>query len=242
MLEAIATVGHRQINLGGQVSDPTPQMTNGFLLIGEDPYWGYGEFVYAQASAAINSMALCAIVPAWDATNGRYTYYAAPVPNTANLGQEVGVSIQPLASGNWGYFKISGICPILSTASVAANTALGLTGAGAVGAVSAGKQILNARVINPATFTVTKPNTTGYSGSTIVKPNTASGLFVGVYVSGTGIASGAYVTGIDNAGVVTLSAPNTGNVTGTMTATYNNGTTFYNVVKLNRSFVQGQIT
>jgi hypothetical protein len=76
----------------------------------------------------------------------------------------------------------------------------------------------------------------------LVTPN-ADGWFIGAYLSGTGIAAGTTVVSIDpDNRTVTLSADTTAQVTGTVTATYNNATVYYNIVHINRPFAQGAIT
>jgi len=60
---------------------------------------------------------------------------------------------------------------------------------------------------------------TGSSGATTITVGSASSLVVGMRVSGTGIASGAYITNIVGT-TVTLSDANTGAVSGTGTFTY----------------------
>ena len=73
-------------------------------------------------------------------------------------------------------------------------------------------------------------------------PN-SDGWFVGAYLSGTGIAAATTVSSIDPSGrFVTLSVVTTAAVSGSVTATYNNATIFYNVAHLNRPFAQGAIT
>jgi hypothetical protein len=70
-----------------------------------------------------------------------------------------------------------------------------------------------------------------------------AGWFIGAYLSGTGVAAGATITDIDPSGTqVTMSAVATAAINGTVTATYNNGTIFYNVVKINNPIAQGAIT
>jgi hypothetical protein len=67
-----------------------------------------------------------------------------------------------------------------------------------------------------STITVTDSGTLNVTGVT--------GLAIGTLVSGTGIASGAYVTNV-NGNVLTLSAPNTNTVSGTITFTPSSGFT-----------------
>jgi hypothetical protein len=148
-----------------------------------------------------------------------------------------------MTSGDYGWVQISGITPVNCQASVAADTTFGIAAAGQGGANGAGKQVLNARVLVAAAATVVKANciTTGLSIALQV-PN-SDGWFVGAYLSGTGIAGGATVVSISPDGrTVTMSAASTAAISGSITATYNNATVFYNVAHINRPFAQGAIT
>jgi hypothetical protein len=138
---------------------------------------------------------------------------------------------------------VSGLTPINGTATVAADTAFGITAAGQIGAVSNGKQISNARIVTPATQTVTASTIEGSSGSDIIRLSNVDGFFVGGYLSGTNVGANAIVRAVDqNNRTVQASVVNAGVVSGTITCTYNNATIFYNVAHLNRAFAQGQIT
>jgi uncharacterized protein YraI len=95
----------------------------------------------------------------------------------------------------------------------------------------------------PATQTVAKTGCTANSGSTKLNISGADGWFIGAYLSGTGIAALTIVSDIDPSGTqVTLSVATTAAVNGTVTATYNNATIFYNIAHINRPFAQGAIT
>jgi hypothetical protein len=138
---------------------------------------------------------------------------------------------------------VSGLTPVNGTASVAADTSFGITAAGQIGAVAAGKQILNARIVTAATQTVTATAIEGVSGSSLIRLSNVDGFFVGCYLSGTGVGASAICQAVDqNAKTITASVANSATVTGTVTGTYNNATIFYNVAKLNRPFAQGAIT
>ena len=235
-------IGNSPIQNIGQV-DSTPRHLPGTLLTAVDNYWGAGEFLYARAGGTVDIFALCVITPTFDSTLKSWRYDATEVPNTANLGRTVAVAMAPMTSGEYGWFCVGGIVPVDSGASVAADTTFGITAAGKVGANSAGKQILNARVIAPATTTVAKANAIASNASRLLKVSDSEGWFVGAVLSGTGIAAGTKITKISPDGrEVTLSADTTAQVAGTVTATYNDGTTYYNVAHLNRPFAQGAIT
>lgn len=220
--------------------------TPGVLYPAEDKVWGPGEFVYARAGGSIRTYGLCVLTPVWDATNFTYTWNATECPNTANLGRTLAVNqVGALTTGQYGWFQVSGITVINGTATVAADTTFGITAAGQVGANSAGKQVLNARVVTPATQTVAKTGT-GTSGDFKIFVNSIDGWFVGGYLSGTGVGASAIVTALaangPNGPEATVSVANSAAVSGTVTLTYNNATIFYNVAHLNRAFAQGAIT
>ena len=218
----------------------------GFLAVAEDPVWGPGEFIFARANGAIRQYGLCVATPVWDSTNRTHTMNMTEVPNTANLGRSVYVaqSAGAMSAGQYGWFMQSGITPINGTASVAADTTYGITAAGQVGANSAGKQILNSRVVTAATQTVAKTALRGVSGSTIIEVQNTEGWFVGGFLSGTGVGASAVISAIDPMGrFIIASVANSAAVDGqTVTVTYNNATIFYNVAHLNRAFAQGAIT
>lgn len=213
----------------------------GTIVDAVDPYWGGGEFMYVKANGSIRQYGLVVITPT--IASGQVVYNATEVPNTANLGRTLGVAMVPASSGQFLWVCIAGVVPVNCQASVAADTTFGIAAAGQGGANSAGKQILNARVAIAAAQTVAKTGCTANSGSTRLLIPSAAGWFAGAYLSGTGIAAGTTVTDIDPSGtVVTLSAATTAAVNGTVTATYNNATVYYNIAYLNRPFAQGAIT
>lgn len=238
-----AVVGVPQIQFAGLVADTTPRVQSGNFLTAVDSWWGAGEFIYARAAGSIRAFGLCVLTPVFDSTLNSWRFDTTEVPNIANLGRMLAVATLALTSGQYAWFQISGITPVNCSASVAADTTFGIAAAGQGGANSAGKQVLNARILAAGTTTVVKANSTAQSGTTVLQVPNSDGWFVGVYLSGTGIAAGTTVSSIDPSGrFVTLSAATTAAVAGSVTATYNNGTVFYNVAHLNRPFAQGAIT
>lgn len=236
---------------GGPGSTP-PFMPPGCIVSGFDNYWGGVEFMYVQANGTINAWNLVQIIPA--VVSGRFQFQATQVANTANQARPVGVAIQQMATGQFGWVAVSGLVPVNCTASVAANTVFGIAAAGQGGASAAGKEIENAVVILPATTTVSK-SVLLTSGSPIVLVtgnNTIDGLFVGTAVSGTGIPANAVVASLNEDGRrftmstgpgvtgAALNATASGGIT--LTGTYNDGTNFYNIAQLGRPFAQGRIT
>lgn len=211
-----------------------------------DKVWGPGEVIYARAGGSIRTYGLCVLTPVWDATNLTYTWNATEVPNTANLGRMLAVNqVGALTSGQYGWFMVSGITPINGSASVAADTTFGITAAGQVGANSAGKQVLNSRVVTASTQTVAKTGS-GASGDTKIYVSNLDGWFIGGYLSGTGVGASAIITAMNPIGAngpeVTASVASSAAIAGTVTVTYNNATIFYNVAHINRPFAQGAIT
>lgn len=223
-----ANIGNQPVSFYND-PDSTQRHVLGREISGADPYWGGGKFIYLKAGEAISMGEL----NVWDKD-----FNATNVPNTANTGRPVAAAIYPMASGDYGWFCVEGEVPVAATASVAAGTTFGLTGAGTVGAVSNGKQILNAVSVLASTGTVAKANTTTVSGSNVLRLSApADGWFYGIALSGTGIAANTTVTGISEDGcTVTMNNNATASGSVTVTGTY----TGFIKAQLSRSFVQGQ--
>lgn len=235
------------------VIPPNPFWDRSFLAVASDPVWGCGEFVFAQIAANLRPYALCSLLPVWDATNKLYTYNATECVATTLLGRPLyvfqgnvgGVAGATVAgsAGQYGWFMTSGRTPVNSTATIAADTASG-HGAGQLVALGAGVQVVNSRVITPATQTVVAATTGfGAAGDTTIGVSNTAGFFPGLYLSGTGVGANAICTGVDPLSkTIQSSVVNSAQVSGNVTATYNNATIFYNVLEMNRAFAQGAIT
>lgn len=237
---SLSVVGNQQIALFG-LPDTTERHQAGLCIQVEDPYWGSSEVIYVRANGTIRPGGL--VVLTQTLVSGRWRWDVTEVPNTANLGRPVYVAMTPMTAGQFGWVSNMGIIPVNCNASVAADTTFGIAAAGQGGANSASKQVLNARVIAPASTTVAKAGCTANSGTVRLNVPSADGWFIGAYLSGTGIAATTTIVDIDPSGtVVTLSLATTALVNGTVTATYNNGTVFYNVAHIDRPFAQGAIT
>lgn len=225
------------VELASATSGYVPLIPVGTIYSVVDPYWGGLELIRL-------SIPVSTAVKVGEVSTITSTFGFVAVPNTANLGQSVAISISPVASNatyvQYGWFAISGRYPIRSGASVTADTAFGITAAGVVGAIANGKQILNARVQVAATTTVAKTAQT-VNGSTIIKVTATDGWFVGVAVTGTGIPASTVISTIDQDNrSVTLSAAATATGSVTATGTYNDGTTYWNIATFQRPFAQGQ--
>lgn len=217
----------------------------GQLAIAYDNVFGQGEFIFARAGGAIRQYGLCVLTPVWDTATRMYRMDMTEVPNTANLGRALYVSqvSGALTTGQYGWFMRSGVTPINSNASVAADTTFGIVAAGQAGANSAGKQVLGGRVIQAGASTLVKVAVAGVSGETTARLNDVDGVFVGAFVSGTGIGASAVVTAVDQiSNEVTLSVANSAAPSGNITFTFNNATIFYNVAAIQNPIAQGAIT
>lgn len=223
-------IGNQSISFT-RVPDTTQGAPLGSELGGTDPYWGGASFVYLKAGGTITQGNLCS----WDKD-----FVATATANTAHTGAPCVVAIYPMTTGQYGWFCIAGEVPVSVTASVAAGVTFGLTGAGTVGAISNGKQILNAVSVLASTGTVVKANTTTVSGSAVLHMSSpADGWFHGMALSGTGIAGGATIIGISDDGrYVTMSANATASGSVSVTGTY----TGFIKAQISRPFVQGQVT
>jgi hypothetical protein len=232
-------VGNQPIATFG-LPDAVSRQQPGMLITAADPYWGTGEFVYVRASAAIRSLGLVTLTQAL--IGGVWVWNAAEVTNVANLGKMVGVAMTSAAIGNFLWVCISGIIPVNCQAAIAADAAWGVAAVGQGGAITAGKQILNSRIVAPSTTAIAKPNCLANNASNQLTVTNTEGWFIGAFLSGAGIPAGCTVVEISSDGrTVILSANTNAFVNGVVTATYNNGVIFYNVAHLNRPFQQGQI-
>lgn len=237
-----AGVGNYGLNFA-QTPDTVQREILGTIITAADPVWGGVEFIYARASASIRAQGLVALQATFDTTLNTWRLDATEVANTANLGRNLAVAAAAMTVGQFGWFVISGTTPVNCNASVAAGATFGIAAAGQGGANSAGKQVLNAIVSAPATTTFAKANCVAGSGSNVIQVANSDGWFPGVYLSGTGIQAGTTLVSLDPTGrFATISLATSAAVSGTVTATYNNGTVFYNVATVSRPFAQGAIT
>lgn len=225
----------------GQVNQNPVLTPPGTIVTASDYWWGSGEFIYAYASATIRAFGACNITPTFQTNQWRIE--AAEIPVTANTGRSIAVAMQPMTAGQLGWFCIAGLVPVNSNAAVAAGVAIGAAAVGQLGANTAGKQVLNAGSMGGSATTVVKPNCTAPISTTLLQVPSSDGWFPGVFLSGTGIAAGTTVVSVDGSGrFVTLSAATTAAVAGSVTATYNNGVVFFNVLHSHRALLQGAIT
>ena len=207
-----------------------------------DNYWGAGEFMYVSfpAGAAVTQGQVMVML-GYGSTSAQLLS-ASVAPITANTGRGIGIAINPVANlavAQFGWVQISGAAVVKAVASVAAGVSFGIDTAvaGSVNAVSAGRQVLNAVSVAPATTTVVKSAVT-ISGSTKVVAQNVDGWVPGMLITGTGITGGTTIVSIDpDNRTIVLSAVATAGGTTTLTVTY----TGFIVAMLQRAFIQGQI-
>jgi hypothetical protein len=214
------------------IPDTTQRWGYGMVMDAVDPYFGFGRFIYAKAVAAQVPGTVC-VMSGWPTTP-----VMTAAPSTANLGLPVYIAAQNFAINTFGWYCFEGVLPVTQSATTTAGAAVGLGTAGNLtGTLVAGKQVLGINVQQIATFTITKSAGTT-NGSPVIAVNGVDGLFVGLTLSGTGIAAGT-IASIDPSGrFITSTANSTATGQVTMTGTY----TGYCLASIQNPFTQGAIT
>lgn len=221
------------------VPDTTQRLPLNMKIDAVDPFWGYGEFVYGKAAAALAK----GNVVVQQTTLGSYD----KVPNTANLGQPVLVAMNSMAINTFGWFQKAGLAVYATNATVAANANVGITAAGVLGAFAAGKQVNGVTNLKAATATTAITNVQTTNGTGILVTKGYDGWFVGMALSGTGIPAATVVAALDPDGrtVYTGSAIGTlgdKNSTATGLVTVTGTYTGFGLGHIESPFAQGQIT
>lgn len=223
-------------------TDTVQNLPFGTIVRGYDPLLGAGEFIYLQGVAS--TVAGSAVT--YNPFTGVTTLDAA----TANDGSPIAFALAPTVASLFGWYQISGTAVAANNATAAAGNAFrkatGQIGSAAV----AGTQILGGcKILVANSTTFTKTCTTRNGSTVLIVPN-LDGVFVGLPVSGTGIAGGTTVAaGYNNspngsnssagsAATLILSAAATADGTVTVTFTRTN----FSLVGGHRYFGQGQIT
>lgn len=198
--------------------DTTQRMQLGTVIQAVDPYWGYGEFMYIKSNDAIikGSLVIVGTFP---------TFLGTLLPSTASLGAPFGVAMAPMASGTYGWIQISGCAVYKTSATVAADAAVGIGTAGMIGAYSTAKGMVNVHNLKAATATTTVTAGTT-TGTGVLTTGGYDGFFLGMALSGTGIPASTVVAGLSSDGrtILTGSAIGTfgdknSTATGTITLT-----------------------
>ena len=183
--------------------DTTQRMQLGTVIQAVDPYWGYGEFMYIKSNDAIikGSLVIVGTFP---------TFLGTLLPSTASLGAPFGVAMAPMASGTYGWIQISGCAVYKTSATVAADAAVGIGTAGMIGAYSTLKGMVNVHNLKAATATTTVTAGTT-NGTGVLTTGGYDGFFLGMALSGTGIPASTVVAGLSSDGRTIL----TGSAIGT---------------------------
>lgn len=223
---------------GWYTPDTTQRHSLGLQVNFIDPFWGCGVMVYGKASGAI---------PMGTVVIFDELYNAVGVPNATLQGFPVAVAMNKMATLTYGWFQIEGLAVYATTATVAADAAIAISGVGTVGASAVSKQIVNSRNRLSATATVAKTTVPTVNNSSILYLSQGyDGWFLGMALSGTGIPASTFVAklGPDGntvymgsaIGTVDKLATATGSVTVTGTFTGFGAGLIFN------AFAQGAIT
>lgn len=237
MYASLDVAGNQAIN-DWFVPDTTQRFGLLMTLDAMDVFWGYGEFVYGKAAAALSK----GNVVVQQTTLGTFD----KVPNTANLGQNLLVAMNAMAINTFGWFMKSGLAVVATNATVAANAAIGIAAAGVLGTNAAGKQVLGATVLKSATATQVLTNVQTTNNSSVLLTTGYDGWFVGMALSGTGIPASTFVARLDPDGKTVYMGSAVGTIdkvataTGSISAT---GTyTGFGLLAIDAPFAQGAIT
>ena len=207
------------------IPDTTQRCPLGQMVTGIDPFFGFVEAIYAQATAA-HGVGRCVTLD--------QLFTTTDIANAAGTNRPFYVAIASMGIGTFGWYATGGQRPISVTATVAANAVIGATGAGQLGPGTTTKYAVGINVLQPSTYAPTKLNCTTQNGSKRVFVPSVDGLFVGLPVSGTGVQGGSTIAGIDpSQNMITLSA--TANATGSATLTFT--WTGFVLALLNRPFL-----
>jgi hypothetical protein len=212
----------------------------GTIVQAVDGIQGVGEFIYLSgvASTVVGSLVT-------------YDHLFATTldPATANAAGAKAFAMSACVASNFGWYQIGGTALAANNATAAAGNAFAKATGQIGSAAVAGTQILGAKIAVANSTTFTKVCTTRNGSTQLFVPN-MDGLFVGLPLSGTGIAGGTTIAaGVDGGpnaqntsatapGFINLSAAATADGTVTVTFTRTN----FSLVACNRPSGQGQIT
>lgn len=168
--------------------DTTQRHPLGLRITAVDEFWGFAEFMYIKSNDAILKGSLVAYGGVSITAGAAATQYLGVLlPSTAGQGFPFGVAMAPMASGTFGWIMMSGTAVYKTSATVAADTVVGIGAAGIVAANSNGKQLVGVRNTVAATGTNTAFASTTTGSGTLVFANSYAGFFLGMTITGTGI-------------------------------------------------------
>lgn len=141
----IAGTGSGRMNFYNQVLD------------GYDPNLGGGEFLYAKFSGTIAAGTVVELTPS--ISGGAIITQATAWAGTANTGRPLGVAVGSGASGQWGWFQVSGNAITTVQGTPAAGNPMYWQAAGVISATGvAGKQMLGAVAATAVSQTIGQGN------------------------------------------------------------------------------------
>lgn len=208
----------------GDVTIPSTvqQCPLGQMVTGIDSYFGFGEFIYLNATAAHGVGRLVT----WDGL-----FATTDVANAAGFGQPFAAAAANMPIGAYGWYAIGGIRPIQVNATVAIGSQLGVTAGGIAGAWTTTKGLGNAKVIQSQLYAPTVANVQTTNASKRIYLPGVTYQFVGLPITGTGIPGSTTISAVDpSQNILTLSNAATATGTATMTFTF----TGFSLVQLNR--------
>jgi hypothetical protein len=227
--------------------DTTQRHPLGLRVTAVDEFWGAGEFMYIKSNDAILKGSLVAYAGVSVALGVVTSYLGVLLPSAAGQGFPFGVAMAPMASGTYGWIMLSGTAVYKTSATVAADTVVGIGAAGVVAANSNGKQLVGVRNTVSATGTNTAYANISTGSAAIVCPAGYAGFFLGMALTGTaGIPASTVVAKLDPDGRTIWSGSAIGTVGDknstasgsiTLTGTY----TGYGQGQINNPFAQGAI-
>jgi len=225
-----------------QATSDTQKLPFGTIAKGYDVIQGAGEFIYLAGVASCVVGSRVTYVP--------HTGVTTLGDATANSGLPTAFAMAALTAGLFGWFQISGAAIAVNNATAAAGTGK-IAAAGAItSAAVTGGQILGGVIAVANGTTFTKTCTTRNGSTQLIVPN-FDGLFVGLPVSGTGIAASSVIAaGVDGAPNASGGAPGGGGTVNLNNAMTADGTVVVTFTRTNFSLfggagrfaVQGQIT
>ncbi len=219
-----------------------------------NPYWGSWELIRVRIPAGSVAFKCGALVVWTGAGNNMITTLA---PNTANQGAPCGFMLNSVPTNasfdQYAWVVISGVWVGHGLAFIASGASFGVSGVGQIGALTAGKQVLSAKVCDTASLSIIK-SANIQAGSPVITVADSSGLFVGQNIaSNSAIPVNTVIASIDQSTVPSkIRMGQTANPAIPVLATQtigtsllfvnNDGTNFYSTIHISRPFLQGQIT
>jgi hypothetical protein len=127
----------------------------GFVIRGLDQALGGGEFIFGKCSEALLAGDVVELTTVFTSGNGLVTAQKWRA-TTASIGQQLGVAMAALSSGNFGFFQVQGNAIVNSNGVTAAGDRAFWQANGVVSTtLVAGKQALGMNAMSAANATVT---------------------------------------------------------------------------------------